>query len=221
MVSRKGVLGGGEKRASGLYFLAMANPQHFPDSELVERNPKLDVDALHRAGVLHAGEVSSWACRWLMVTIRAEWERLWIGDQEVVLARDRFLNGRHVRIKFLCPACSRGCRILHARGRTFVCRTCAGYDYSSRHKDHWAPALARLASLRRRIELGHPLHGWSKRRLREAMLAYECDVAESLHGFVAKLEARLGHGRHDANERHDANVGDQPGGSLAGVSRGR
>src|SRR5215471_17947886 len=32
----------------------------------------------------------------------------------------------------------------------------AGYDYSSRHKDRWAPALDRLLSLRRRIELGHP-----------------------------------------------------------------
>jgi hypothetical protein len=88
---------------------------------------------------------------------------------------------------FSAPACNRGCRILHARGRTFVCRLCAGYDYSSRHKDRWAPALDRLVSLRRRIELGHPLHGWSKRRLRNAMLAYERDVAESLHGFVAEL----------------------------------
>ena len=91
------------------------------------------------------------------MTIRAEWERIWIDDQEVAIARDRFLNGRHVRIKFLCPACNRGCRILHARGRTFVCRLCAGYDYRSRHKDCWAPALDRLLSPRRRIELGHPL----------------------------------------------------------------
>src|SRR5262249_30304570 len=29
---------------------------------------------------------------------------------------------------FSPPACNRGCRILHARGRTFVCRLCAGYD---------------------------------------------------------------------------------------------
>src|SRR5262249_33054806 len=99
----------------------------------------------------------------------------------------------------LPPPCNRGCRILHARGRTFVCRLCPGYDYSSRHKDRWAPALVRLVSLRRRIELGHPLHGWSKRRLRNAMLAYERDVAESLHGFVAELDARLGHGRHDVD----------------------
>ena len=28
----------------------MVNPRRFPDSELVERNPKLDVDALYRTG---------------------------------------------------------------------------------------------------------------------------------------------------------------------------
>ena len=193
----------------------MVNPQRFPDSELVEHNPKLDVDALYRAGALFTGQISRWACHWLTVRIRAAWERIWIDDQEVAIARDRFLNGRHVRIKFLCPACNRGCRILHARGRTFVCRACARYDYSSRHRDRWAPALDRLLSLRRRIALGHPLHGWSKRRLRKAMLAYERDVAESLHGFVAELDARLGHGRHDASVR------DHRGGSSAGVSRRR
>jgi hypothetical protein len=37
------------------------------------------------------------------VTFRAEWERIWIDDQGVAIARDRFLDGRHVRIKFLCP----------------------------------------------------------------------------------------------------------------------
>jgi hypothetical protein len=93
---------------------------------------------------------------------------------------------------FSAPACNRGCRILHARGRTFVCRLCAGYDCSSSHKDRWAPALDRLVSLRRRIKLGHPLHGWSKRRLRNAMLAYERDVAESrseshCHSFPMEL----------------------------------
>jgi hypothetical protein len=193
----------------------MVNPQHFPDSELVEHNPKLDVDALYRASALFTGEISRWACHWLTVTIRVEWERIWIDDQEIAIARDRFLNGRHVRIKFLCPGCNRGCRILHARGRTWVCRLCAKYDYSSRHKDRWAPALDRLLSLRRRIELGHPLHRWSKRKLRKALLAYERDVAESLHGFVAELDARLGHGRHDAD------TGDHRGGSSAGISRRR
>ena len=104
------------------------------------------------------------------MTIRAERDWIWIDDQKVELVCDLFLNRRYSRIKFLCPACSRGCRILHARGRTWVCRLCARYDYSSKHKDRWAPALDRLASLRRRIELGHPLHGWSKRKLRKACL---------------------------------------------------
>ena len=49
----------------------MVNPRRFPDSELVERNPKLDVDALHRTGSLFMGQISRWACHWLTVTIRA------------------------------------------------------------------------------------------------------------------------------------------------------
>ena len=36
----------------------MVNPRRFPDSELVERNPKLDVDALHRTGSLFMGQIS-------------------------------------------------------------------------------------------------------------------------------------------------------------------
>src|SRR5215831_2343243 len=116
--------------------------ERFPESELVEGNPKLDVDALYRAGALFTGQISSWTCHWITVTIRAEREWIWIDDQRIELACDLFLNGRYTRIKFLCPACNRGCRILHARGRTFVCRVYAGYDYRSRHKDCWAPALA-------------------------------------------------------------------------------
>jgi hypothetical protein len=76
----------------------MVNPRRFPDSELVERNPKLDIDALYRTGSLFMGQISRWACHWLTVTIRAEWERIWIDDQEVAIVRDRFLNGRYVRI---------------------------------------------------------------------------------------------------------------------------
>ena len=71
----------------------MVNPRRFPDSELVERNPKLDIDALYRTGSLFMGQISRWACHWLTVTIRAEWERIWIDDQEVAIVRDRFLNG--------------------------------------------------------------------------------------------------------------------------------
>jgi hypothetical protein len=59
----------------------MVNPRRFPDSELVEHNPKFDVDALYRAGALFTGQISRWACHWLTVTIRAAWERIWIADR--------------------------------------------------------------------------------------------------------------------------------------------
>jgi hypothetical protein len=41
------------------------------------------------------------------VTIRAEWERIWIDDQEVTIARDRFLNARsnQVSLPGLWPQC--------------------------------------------------------------------------------------------------------------------
>jgi hypothetical protein len=58
---------------------------------------------ISKAGALFTGQISRWACHWLTVTIWAEWERIWIDDQGVAIARDRFLDGRHVRIKFLCP----------------------------------------------------------------------------------------------------------------------
>jgi hypothetical protein len=159
----------------------------FRRSDLVEQNPKLDVNALYRAGALATGQVSRWTCHWLTVTIRAEWERIWIDDQEVALARERFLvgqRGRRVRIKFLCSGCRRGCRVLHARGRIFVCRECAGYDYSSQHLPLVRP-LNRLLSLRRR------LFGMTKFRPHDVTLAYESDVAESLHDFVAELKAKV------------------------------
>ena len=35
----------------------MVNPRRFPDSELVERNPKLAVDALYRTGSLFMGQI--------------------------------------------------------------------------------------------------------------------------------------------------------------------
>src|SRR5262249_20038771 len=69
----------------------------FPRQRIGRAQPK----ARHRRAVpcrcaLH-GPDFRWACHWLTVTIRAEWKRIWIGNQEVAIARDHFLNGRHVR----------------------------------------------------------------------------------------------------------------------------
>src|SRR5215813_1244249 len=36
---------------------------------------------ISRAGALFTGQISRWACHWLTVTIRADWERIWIDDQ--------------------------------------------------------------------------------------------------------------------------------------------
>jgi hypothetical protein len=111
-------------RVSVILF-TMSRQRTFPDTRLIERNPRLDVDALHRAGALHAGEISSWACAWLTVKIEAATDWIVIdGDQRVALARDEILNGRYVRVKFLCSACNRGCRVLH-HAQGWICRRCA------------------------------------------------------------------------------------------------
>ena len=171
------------------------------------------------ASALHAGKISSWTCAWL--TVRIEAATNWIvidGDQWVELARDEILNGRYTRTKFLCPGCNRGCRMLHAQGRTWICRTCSGFDYSCRYKGRWATGLARLQSLRRRIGLGHPLHKWSKRKLRNATLALEDDVAESVHDFVVRLRAN--DGQHDRRRRDNtADASGQRGRSATALPR--
>src|SRR5262245_1504923 len=48
---------------------------------------------ISKAGALFTSQISRWACHWLTLTIRAEWERIWIDDQGVAIARDRFLDG--------------------------------------------------------------------------------------------------------------------------------
>jgi hypothetical protein len=136
------------------------------------------------AGSLHAGQISRWACDWLTVQIEAVDDWIVIdGDQRIALAHDEFLNGKYTRTKFLCPACNRGCRMLHARDRTWTCRTCGGFDYQCRHRNRWARGLERLQSLRRRIALGYLLHG-KKRKLRKAMLACEGEVIDSVQGSL-------------------------------------
>jgi hypothetical protein len=196
-------------------------PRTFPDAALVERSPKLDCDALHRAGALFTGRISRWACAGLVVEIEAFADWITIdGEQRVSLIRDEVLNGRYIHTKFLCPSCNRGCRCLHAQGRTFVCRICAGLDYQSRHRNRWSPSAGRLASLRRRVELGHPLHRWSKRKLRRTTLALQDDVAESVRDFIERLRAN--DGRSDRRQRlSSADVSSQRGRSHAKVSRGR
>lgn len=107
-------------RASVIVF-AMSRPRTFPDARFVERNPRIDVDVLWRGGALQAGGISRWACHWLVVTIEASSDWITIdGDQRIAIEREEILNGRHSRVKFRCPGCNRGCRVLHAQGHGFV-----------------------------------------------------------------------------------------------------
>jgi hypothetical protein len=83
--------------------LAMSRPRTFPDTRFVERNPRLDVDALWRGGALFTGQISRWTCQWLTVEIEAAADWIVIdGDQRVGLARDEILNG------FLCTVANVG-----------------------------------------------------------------------------------------------------------------
>jgi hypothetical protein len=62
-----------------------------------------------------------------------------------------FLNDRHIRPRFLCPSCGRGCYHLHDKAGVFACKDCCRYDWRSRHRQRFSPAFRRIAMLRKRL----------------------------------------------------------------------
>jgi hypothetical protein len=154
------------------------------DHDLVENHLRLDVNALHRAGALQDGAESDWAWDGVKAHLCAS-------HSEILLSGDRqqtirfgylsFLNGRHVRPRFHCPGCRRGCYHLHDKGGTFACRTCCRYDYRSRHRQRYNPAFRRIAMLRRKLGASpDPLP--PRPRWRMSRLHYDRIVAERARG---------------------------------------
>jgi hypothetical protein len=114
---------------------------------LVEQHHALDVYDLYRRGALVAGAVT--ALQWpdLVVRIRGEIGRIFIavnGGVEVLVQIGREpANYGGDRPSFRCPVCDRRCLHLFLMDR-IACRTCAGLDYASRHRDTMVHQVIRL-----------------------------------------------------------------------------
>jgi hypothetical protein len=110
----------------------------WPDSRLVERNPRLDIFLLYRAGCLSPGAETrlKWPDYGTGGYLRAS-ERCLIltGDFNQTIAWEEFsaIGGRTVRQWFRC-SCGRGAYhlLLAKGGGVFACWRCCGYDRRSR-----------------------------------------------------------------------------------------
>jgi hypothetical protein len=134
-----------------------ATARTFPGGgrKMLEDQPALDVLALHHAGGLVHGTVTT--LRWpgsLEACVRADHGRLLVAIDdglEVVLQVDyqaAASDRPHVR----CPSCDRRVyRLYLLDGDRFRCRRCAGLAYAVRHERRWCPALQRVYKLRARL----------------------------------------------------------------------
>ena len=142
------------------------------------------------------GAVTKWQWPNLTVEVRAERDRLRIGQQMVVIERviAPALHGRtRVEPWFRCPECGRRCGKLHFVAGIAACRLCHKLDYASRHRNRYAPAVARIARLQRVLVKLRDGHGtrYSRRAKIEAQLAAEREqIAASLRWLVDAVAKR-------------------------------
>ena len=139
--------------------------QKWPDHRLLETHPRL------RVGGLRGTEVT--------ITFN--------GQTQIVQLEQEWTFGRKQRQRpwFRCSDCNRRCRTLHEKEGAWVCRTCSGYDYRSRHRNRSCPSLNRV----RRVA-GLP----STALARETVIA-QAEIARLLRATVRDLERRAKRGR--------------------------
>jgi hypothetical protein len=169
----------------------------------VEDVPALNVFALHRAGALVAGTVTTW--QWicpattLTTQVRAEIARVFIsvagGPENVVQIEylPQYLGGD--RPYFVCPGCTTRRWALHLQGQRIVCRRCCNLDYACRHE--WEPALRRAAKLRQRLTDDRKIAARHRRRMIAQLRAAEAVAAAALTAMLAAVERRSKRIRHD------------------------
>ena len=109
------------------------------------------------------------------------------GQTQVVQLEYEWTFGRRQRRRpwFRCPVCDARCRLLHEKDGAFVCRSCSGYDYASRHRNRSCPALNRV---RKGAGLPH------RALAREAAIA-QIELARLLRATVSDLERRAKRGK--------------------------
>lgn len=160
---------GGIQRGRKGYQRATQGPEN-----LVERHAKLDVFALHRAGLLVGNRVT-----------------VAIGDrrQTILIEQEAWRGDHRLRPNFLCPSCGRRCRRLHEKEGALLCRTCAGYDYASRRLNRFDPAFNRVLRLKRRLA-DNPRHRDAK-VFRAEIRRGERALAKNLRRVLAALAKHL------------------------------
>jgi hypothetical protein len=174
------------------------HPSHIPTDRLVESNPRVDIWALLRDGVLVEGtEVEvRWGPVGCWLATRAG--GIFIDGTQLQLSWDEPMEGVG-RPWFECPVCHRRCRHLYLR--QLACRRCCRLDYSSRHTHRSVPGFNRLLYLRRRLGVDlKPFSPLPRRPKHHAR--YHRIVAE-----IRRLEAGLvGHLRNDVNDVLDRRI---------------
>jgi ribosomal protein L37AE/L43A len=175
--------------------------------EFVENHPRLDINAVHRAGALTAGVETVW--QWengLKGSLRATYGRIFlrVGNREQTIRIDwlPFLNNHYVRPRFLCPGCGRGCYHMHEKAGTWACSRCCGYDFKSRHRWRFSPAFRRISRLRKKLGADpRPLSSLRPRpRWRMSRVYYDRLVAELARAEAAAY-ADVGRLLADLNKR--------------------
>src|SRR5262249_51693284 len=99
-------------------------PRKWSNRQLLENHPRIRVGGLRG----HSEVTLSYGGKTQIVQIEKEWT---------------FGRRQRLRPWFRCP-CGRRCRLLHEKEGAWVCRTCSGYDYRSRHRNQACPSLNRV-----------------------------------------------------------------------------
>ena len=141
-----------------------SRPRKWSDRQLLENHPRIRVGDLRG----HSEVILSYGGKTQIVQIEEEWT---------------FGRRQRLRPWFRCP-CGRRCRFLVEKDGTWVCRTCSGYDYRSRHRNQSCPSLNRVRGMAR---LPH------RALARETVIA-QAEIARLLRATVRDLERRVKRG---------------------------
>jgi hypothetical protein len=129
----------------------------FPDTQLVETCPTLDIHALKRAGLLRNGAQGELRFSNPEITfqpgpylpLRQNGGKLEVGGQVIAL------RSHPVAVWcFICPKCARGCYRLHLVDGWWRCRTCNLLQHACRHRQRGETARFNLLIQRLRKRVG-------------------------------------------------------------------
>jgi hypothetical protein len=161
----------------------------------VDHTPRLDVYALHHAGALVPGAVTTW--RWphptapLTVRVRAEIGRLCIaidGGPEVAVAIERVPGTNGNDYPFLICGCVTRRYHLYVKEGGIACRACFGLRYACRHQYQWNPRLQRASRLRAKlVTTRRPMRSRRRRDTMAKIAECEAQAAATISAMLERL----------------------------------